>query len=460
MKTHLEKIRQKITSAPHYSVSPELDRKVQGALGWQKMSPTLELESEEVFLSFSWIAPWLARSFRQFVVAAFAIVLMVGGTWFAIQSSYAYHLSRAKIALEDLQSVLSGKPVAQDLWVNQAFAEDSASAAIVSEAQVIDLAQTVVRETEKAIRIVENKTNPAVIERALAEVVAFQDQTVPVLAAAAEAVTTDEATQTVAAALETTATDQAVVVQAQDFVAQAASNGERQVAIDIQTSDDSKPIVAKEEKKDDNRRLEEAKAEYQDARATIEKLRAAGMDEQALANLQEKMGKVVAAFEEGKIGRAHGLSTAVSAQSKHLIRKAGRVEGEKWGKKKIEGQAKSNDPASDSQTTEEPKAADGSWSKPGNSDETRKKDKGAKFEKPKALEDQGFGFRSKDSVEVKWGVVPKVEDHGESAKPARKPSLEGDEAHQQTPEKGIVRPKIPEVEKKGGFEGRGGGKRD
>ncbi len=428
MKNSLDKFRQKITGAPRYSISSELDRKVQGALGWQKMSPTLELEAEESLLSFNWITPWLMKSFKQFAVVIAALVLMVGGFWFYTQNSYSYHLGKAKAALADLQSVLDGKPIAQNPFMNRAFAEDSDPSTAVNEALVVDLTETVVEETEQAIEIVEEESDPVVVEAALEEVVVLQDETVPVLAAAAEAVTSDEAVQAVADALETTTTDQAVVVQAQEFVAEAASAGETEVAIDIQTSSDVASVdeSAEEEEDDDGKKLEDAKAEYQDAKTMIDELKASGATDEELAKLQAKLDKVVAAFEEGKIGRAHGLSTAIAAQSKHRVRKAEREESKKM-------KAEEEEAASDLQATEEESSeasVDESSDEPDDSDE---RDEGQKEKKEKSSK------KAKSSDEQ--ALEPESGDSDEGEVVASEVEEDDDESEDS------VRPRIPEVKK-------------
>ena len=73
---------------------------------------------------------------------------------------------------------------------------------------------------------------------------------------------------------------------------------------------------------------------------------------------------------------------------------------------------------------------------------------GQKGEKAKASEGQVLGSEAKDSPEVKWGVVPKVDDRGGSASPSQQKPAKDEVAH----------PRIPEVNKKGGFEGWSGKK--
>lgn len=382
MKSNLEKIKGMLKGARAYQVSPELDHKILRAIGMSEAAPHVELESEVPLLPFNWLTPWLMKSFKQFAVAVVAIVLMLGGSWFYTQNSYAYHLGKAKAALADLQSVLGGKPIAQNSFIGQAFAEDSVLAATVNEAQVVNLSQTVVIETEKAIEIASNKTDPATVQQALAEVVAVQDQSVPVLAAAAEAVTTAEATQMIASALQATAADQTLVIRAKVFVATASANGEKQVSIEIQTTSDAKPTVTTEEKTDESR-LADAKAEYQDAKALIEKLKAAGADVDLIAKLQSKLDKVVAAFEGGKIGRAHGLSTALEAQGKHLMDKDAREKKEKKDKKDKEEEDKQDEKDSEDKDDEDKKSGEEE-----KTDEQKSTEAKANIEAAKALIEQ------------------------------------------------------------------------
>jgi hypothetical protein len=240
MKTSLEKTRQKIAGAPRFAVSAELDQKVMASLGLSKAEPRHQVERAEMIEDIplfpeGWMAQWLQRSFRQFSYVAVILAVVLTGSWLLNQDSYSNHLDKARFALADLQSVLDGKPVGTVTWIPMALAE-GLFPVVVNDTQVVGLAQEVVRETEKAIQLVGGNSDPVAVGKALVEVVALQDQTVPVFAAAVEAVGSDEAVQTVAEALEKTATNQSVVAKAHDFVLKSVSKGEKKVAIDIQTA--------------------------------------------------------------------------------------------------------------------------------------------------------------------------------------------------------------------------------
>jgi hypothetical protein len=374
MKTSLEKIRLKIAGAPRFAVSAELDRRVLGSIGQAEAQvPQAELAEEGILFQEGWLSDWLKRSFRQFSYVAIILAVVLAGSWLLNQDSYSIHLNRAQVALANLQSVLDGKPIATASLVPSAWAEESAPAAVsIDDSQVVDLTQAVVRETESAIGLAGKGTDPAEVRQALSEVLGFQDQTFPVFSEAVDAVRSDEALQSVADALDKTTTDQSVVAKAQAFVVQAAQRGEKRVAIDIETSAPAKPLVAVVPQAGVERSmakiadsgngdfapapslmataepvasdplLDQAKGEYQRAKALVEQLKGMSIDGGTLLDLQSKMDRVVSAFGDGKIGRAHGLAQAILAEGKHLVLGAdANVQGQQ-----PDNNGKANDPKS------------------------------------------------------------------------------------------------------------------
>ncbi len=433
MKTSLEKIRLKIVGAPRFNVSAELNSKVLRSLGHAVEETSSELGEERILLPEGWLSDWLKRSFRQFSYVAIVLAVVIAGSWFLNQDTYSTHLNRARVALADLQSVLDGKPIATASLIPPAFAEEPTSAVSANDSQVVDLTQSVVHETESAIDLAGKGTDTIVIQNALSEVIAFQDQTIPVFASAVEAVKSDEAVQSVANALEKTTTDQSVVQKAHDFVAKAASNGEKQVAIDIQTASESKPALPSDPA-NDGKRLEEAKAAYEEAKAQIENVKTSGAGSAEVTDLQTKLEKVVSAFEEGAIGRAHGLSIAIAAQGKHFIWKgAGKGIQDQQG-----GQVK------------EPKLLD--LPKNGKLDGGVKEPNGVQIdvEKPEAkTEVQPSNLKGFGNKDIKVGDAKAEKPDGPGAKevkapgqseekeePSRLPLIKPDDSH----------PKIPKLE--------------
>lgn len=358
MKNNLEKIKGMLKGAQTFQVSPELDHKILRAIGMSEVSPHMELGSEDspLLFNFNWLTQLFMKSIKQYAVAVAAIVLAFGGVWYYTQNSYSYHLEKAKVALVELKDVLAGKP-AQTAFIPSAYAEEALPA--VNEAVVTQLAATVVQETEKAIDIAETKTDPAVVQQALAEISVVQNQTVPVLADATVAVTTAAATQKISIALQITTTDQSILKKAQDFVAAATLNGDTQVAIDIQTSSDDERDGKDEEKKDeektDGQKAIDAKANLEAAKALVEELKTAKVDQENIDKILEKITKAEEALTAGDMGRAYGLSTAALAQGKHLLKEAKEDEKEPKKEEKKDGDRKDEEKSKDGDRKDEDK---------------------------------------------------------------------------------------------------------
>lgn len=313
-----------LKGAQTYQVSAELDQKILRTIGLSSTATHMELGSEELPLpfNFNWLTQLLMKSLKQYAVAVAAIVLAFGGVWYYTQNSYSYHLEKAKVALVELKDVLAGKP-AQTSFIPSAYAEEVVP--VINEALVAELATTVVQETEKAIDIAEVKTDPALVQQALAEISVVQDQTVPVLAEATLVVTTAEATEKISIALQITTTDQSILKKAQEFVDQAALSGDTQVSIDIQTSSDDEEDHKDEDKKEektDEQKATDAKANLEAAKALVEELKTAKVDQEDIDKILKKIEKAEEALKEEKMGRAYGLSTAALAQGKHLLKEA------------------------------------------------------------------------------------------------------------------------------------------
>ncbi|MBI5422329.1 hypothetical protein HZA44_04315 [Candidatus Peregrinibacteria bacterium] len=350
------------------------------------------------------------KSLKQYSVAVAAIALAFGGVWYYTQNSYSYHLEKAKVALVELKDVLAGKP-AQTALIPSAFAEEAVP--VINEAVVTQLATTVVQETEKAIDIAETKTDPMVVQQALAEISVVQDQTVPVLADATVAVTTAEATQKISIALQITTTDQSILQKAQEFVAQATLNGDTQVAIDIQTSsddeedkkdskdEDGKDGDKKDEEKTDEQKATEAKANLEAAKALVEELKTAKVDQEDIDKILKKIEKAEEALKDGKMGRAYGLSTAALAQAKHLLKEA--KEEDKKEEEKSKDEEKKGDEDKDEDKGDEEKNKDGEKSK-----EEDKRREGRKDEDRKGDEDKDEDKGDEEAVKPALPLVPRL----------------------------------------------------
>lgn len=394
-----------LKGAQTYQVSAELDQKILRSIGLSSTATHMELGSEDLPLpfNFNWLTQLLMKSLKQYAVAVAAIVLAFGGVWYYTQNSYSYHLEKAKVALVELKDVLAGKP-AQTSFIPSAYAEEVVP--VLNEALVAQLATTVVQETEKAINIAETKTDPAAVQQALAEISVVQDQTVPVLAEATVAVTTAEATQKISIALQITTTDQSILQKAQEFVAQATLNGDTQVAIDIQTSSDDEEDKEdgkdeededgdkKDEEKTDEQKTTETKANLEAAKALVEELKTAKVDQEDIDKILKKIEKAEEALKEEKVGRAYGLSTAALAQGKHLLKEA-KEEEEDDEESKVEDKKGDDDEDEDEDKKEEEK------------DKDEKKSKEEEKKREERKNDESRDEEDKDEDKKKDGEVSK-----------------------------------------------------
>jgi len=290
-----------------YKTSPELDEQIIKAIENMRMAHEPHSITQQPFL-FSFLTPLFMKTAKLFSALALVVVIAIGGILYGLQDSYASHLNKAKAALTQLEAVLQGNARSFTL-LPTAMAADG-----VDEDAVADLTETVVEETEKAIEAAEKINEPPKLQEALTAISDVQEESVAVLAEAADVVQSEVATEVVAEALETTTEDQGFVEKALDFVSQAAQGGEDEVNVAIDTSQD--------EGQEKSERVVKAEERYEQAKLTLAQLKEAGLSAEDLRSFESFVNKVEAALQEGKAGRAFGLSTAMQARSKHLLAQA------------------------------------------------------------------------------------------------------------------------------------------
>ena len=246
-------------------------------------------------------------------VAVIVIVLATGGFFYYDGGkTYSYHLRNARVALDELETVLGeDRTIA---WFPVAYAENGSA---IDERAVAQLSEKVVEETETAIEKVEEINDAGVTSEALAEVSVIQDETIDVLDYATNVISGEEAIETVAVALLATSLAREGVADALDAVGNALADGKSKVSFDVITAADGASISNGHY--DD----EIIVSQYDDASAALTDLIDSGYGtEEEIYELQAKMIKAEIALKENKGGRVIGLCTAIQAKTKNIRRNA------------------------------------------------------------------------------------------------------------------------------------------
>lgn len=315
----MNKIEGHLKNLSAFHVSAEKDIEILKALDNRLAERNFAFQKTS-FISF--LTPFVMNTKKIVAVCAVFVLAVIGVMYYNTTNSYAYHLDKAKGALEQLQLVLEGKETTA--FIPAAYAEGEE--VVVDEAAVAELAEEVVTETEGAIEAVEEVDNAPETAEALAEVSDVQDETVEVLSDAAEVVQEEATAEVVADALETTTEEQAAVEAAVEQVQAAVESGAEEVQIEVTTTADvPQTEVAAESEGDTEDAVDtaEALANAEAAKAALNALISSGnASDEEVAKLADKMNKIEAALAEGKVGRVHGLTTAVQAKVRNIERKA------------------------------------------------------------------------------------------------------------------------------------------
>jgi hypothetical protein len=326
MRNNLKKVQGMLKKFKGYEVSPELDRKILQAI---KIT-----HSESVTLgpSFSrYLKNIFTIQIKRYAVTVMVAILLFAGVMYFNQNSYSYHLNKAKNDLIELDNLINGNSDYTS-FIGEAFADEPVTSKPTvpasDEGRIVALSADVVKETEAAIDSAESISKPDSLKSALDEINDFQDESVDVLSDAVAAVDSEDATTTVSSDLMTTTEEQGLVSKAINYVAKASASGEKEVNIAIETSKDkkfTKPKIAgsiKSGTAKDPVQMSDAVENYKNAQKAIQDIKANGADDKDISNLEGKLLKAQSALTANKLGRAHGLTSAIQAKSRNIIRKA------------------------------------------------------------------------------------------------------------------------------------------
>lgn len=232
MNSHDPKIEKLFQNLPAFQVGPEADQKILKALFNRRTEAEVQGSLRTPRPSFTLLNLFTMHAKK--LITVLAVFLLAAFGIFSYQNnSYAYHLGKARGALTELQAVLAGQ--ARVSLVPRAWAES----AFVDETAVVELSTTVVDETEAAIEIVEEKNEAPLLETALEEIHAVQEESLEVLGEAVQAVVNPEAVVTVVAAIETVAQEQAEVQKNLEVVEAAIVQApEAPVTVEVTTTAD------------------------------------------------------------------------------------------------------------------------------------------------------------------------------------------------------------------------------
>lgn len=237
----------------------------------------------------------------------------------AVEGSYQEHLANAQEALDQIQVVIKGEnPGFLSYFMGSALAS-SEDVVVLSEedsAEVVELTELVVEETDSAIVATSTIEDGEELQQALEEVSDAQDEQLEVLTEVSDTVENDEVVETVVAALDETVEVQEEVQQASDDVEEALINGEEAPSVEIRRA-------ALEERRAELKEKMEQKANeaLEMSKEILNDLQESGATEEEIARAQLRLDRITQAVEDGKYGRAFGQGRALEVRQKHLERK-------------------------------------------------------------------------------------------------------------------------------------------
>ncbi len=320
MKTKPNDIKGLLRNFKHYEVSPDLDAKILKALD----NARLEKEVMHHKPSFFTLLQGYLKSFNRYVAIPVAMLLVfVGGGIYYTQTSYGYHLGKAKSTLIKLESAVKGDSY-QAYIISRALAANE----LVDEEIIAKLTHKVVRSTEKAIEIAERIDNPQELQNAFVEINKVQEKEVEVFADAVEVVKVERVAEVVAVALENTAAQEESIDKAVEVAKKAIKEKKKEIKVDIQTTIDRHEELMKEKRRQaqmtlekiKEEKLKKAEAQYESMSGIIANLKEEGATDEQVSKLQEKLTEAKHALNEGRIGAARGLTTAVKVKTRNIKR--------------------------------------------------------------------------------------------------------------------------------------------
>lgn len=307
-----------------FRISPKKDAEIMKALSNLHIQRSFEAAKGKAGV-FVWLEQVVfSKKGLVSVLAVFALSIS-GVLYYNATNSYSYHLNKAKEALGQLQETLKGRGEANLLFGTVLAAESDSR---VDESAVEEHTENVVSETEEAIEATNRIDRADETAHALGEVGAVQDETVDTLADAAEVIQADSTATVVTQALQTTTQEQTAVEEAKKAVESAVAKGIHKVKIHVSTSKDK----TKKNSADDenNRKLtpEDVTKMADDAKTALSSLISSGeANTEDVTKLADKQNMIDEALKQGKLGRVRGLSTALEAKIRNVLRKAEKKNG-------------------------------------------------------------------------------------------------------------------------------------
>lgn len=166
---------------------------------------------------------------RALMIALLILLLFIasctGYDLYNKQYSSDYHIDQATEALNELEQLLAAKEAGEE----------------VDEDRIAQLTSQIVEETEAAIEIAEENSNPEELQGILEEISELQTSSAETFSEALEVVEGDAAAEIVSDAITTTTDEQGQVADAIGETQTALQAGEGTVEVDIGTTADQPP---------------------------------------------------------------------------------------------------------------------------------------------------------------------------------------------------------------------------
>jgi len=304
-----------------FKVSSKFDERLLSAVQKREFG---ELPDKSPSYSDVLIQTFLGRFRRYAVAMAMMALVATGGVFYYHQNSYSYHLNKAKVYLAHIEEAIGGQ-LSKTAFIPNALAEGEAGT--VDETLIAHLTGNVVDETGKAIEAADNLSRAEKMELALEEISQVQEKEIEIFSAATEVVGSEEAIEALSEALEITGTQQELVEKARGFVKNSLKRHEA-VKIDIEISGpkgENGRLKKIKNYVDDNERLIRAKTQFEEAKGLLTQLKLNAGDERGIGKLEDRLDQAEDAFNQGKIGKAFGLSIAIKVQSESMLRKSSKT---------------------------------------------------------------------------------------------------------------------------------------
>lgn len=318
MKSKPRDIKGLLRNFKHYKVSADFNAQILKALDNMRVEKKV-MDYKPSF--FNLLQGYLSSFNRYIAVPVAMILIFVGVGIYYTQTSYAYHLNKAKSALIELESEIKGSPY-QAYIIPRAMAANG-----VNEDAIVILTNAVVSSTERAIEIAERIKNINKLQLAFIEINKVQEKEVEVLSDATEIVETEKTAGVVAMALSNTVEQKESVDKAVEMTKKAIKEKTQKIKVNIKTTADKQKeeIQSKEEQvkkgveKIKEERLEQNKVRLENAKKAVDQLKDIA-DKDVVSKFNTQLIKINEAIKDGRVNRVQGLTTAIQVKSKNVLR--------------------------------------------------------------------------------------------------------------------------------------------